>query len=114
MILCERGLCTFETVTCNTFDLNAIPVIRKMSHLLIIADPSHGTGHWEYVDAWAKASVAAGADGLMIEVYPHLEQALSDGARLLRPDKFLQLVEALIPLIKASERTSWGIGKLIS
>ena len=87
VILCERGIRTFETATRNTFDLNAIPVIKKMSHLPIIADPSHGTGHWEYVNPMAKAAIAAGADGLMIEVHPDPENALSDGAQSLRPDK---------------------------
>lgn len=105
VILCERGIRTFETATRNTFDLNAIPVIKKMSHLPIIADPSHGTGHWEYVNPMAKAAVAAGADGLMIEVHPHPEQALSDGAQSLRPDKFLKLVAELKPFIEASGRT---------
>ena len=105
LLLCERGIRTFETATRNTFDLNAIPVVKKMSHLPIIADPSHGTGHWEYVNPMAKAAVAAGADGLMIEVHPHPEQALSDGAQSLRPDKFLQLVKELKPFIEASGRT---------
>ena len=105
VILCERGIRTFETATRNTFDLNAIPVIKKMSHLPIIADPSHGTGHWEYVNPMAKAAVAAGADGLMIEVHPDPENALSDGAQSLRPDKFRQLVKELKPFIEASGRT---------
>ena len=105
VILCERGIRTFETATRNTFDLNAIPVIKKMSHLPIIADPSHGTGHWEYVNPMAKAAVAAGADGLMIEVHPDPENALSDGAQSLRPDKFRQLVAELKPFIEASGRT---------
>ena len=104
VILCERGIRTFETATRNTFDLNAIPVIKKMSHLPIIADPSHGTGHWEYVNPMAKAAVAAGADGLMIEVHPDPENALSDGAQSLRPDKFRQLVKELKPFIEASGR----------
>lgn len=104
VILCERGIRTFETATRNTFDLNAIPVIKKMSHLPIIADPSHGTGHWEYVNPMAKAAVAAGADGLMIEVHPDPENALSDGAQSLRPDKFRELVTELKPFIKASGR----------
>ena len=104
VILCERGIRTFETATRNTFDLNAIPVIKKMSHLPIIADPSHGTGHWEYVNPMAKAAVAAGADGLMIEVHPHPETALSDGAQSLSPDKFRQLVTELKPFIEASGR----------
>ena len=105
IILCERGIRTFETATRNTFDLNAIPVVKKMSHLPIIADRRHGTGHWEYVGPVAKAAVAAGADGLMIEVPPHPEQALSDGAQSLRSDKFLQLVAELKLFIEASGRT---------
>jgi len=105
VLLCERGIRTFETVTRNTFDLNAIPVIKKMSHLPIIADPSHGTGEWEYVPPMAKAAVAAGADGLMIEMHPNPDLALSDGAQSLRPDKFLRLVEELKPFIAASGRT---------
>lgn len=105
VILCERGIRTFETATRNTFDLNAIPVIKKMSHLPIIADPSHGTGHWEYVNPMAKAAVAAEADGLMIEVHPDPENALSDGAQSLRPDKFRQLIKELKPFIEASGRT---------
>ena len=105
VILCERGIRTFETATRNTFDLNAIPAIKKMSHLPIIADPSHGTGHWEYVNPMAKAAVAAGADGLMIEVHPDPGNALSDGAQSLRPDKFRQLVKELKPFIQASGRT---------
>ena len=105
VILCERGIRTFETATRNTFDLNAIPVIKKMSHLPIFADPSHGTGHWEYVNPMAKAAIAAGADGLMIEVHPDPENALSDGAQSLRPDKFRQLVSELKPFIQASGRT---------
>ena len=76
-----------------------------MSHLPIIADPSHGTGHWEYVNPMAKAAVAAGADGLMIEIHPDPENALSDGAQSLRPDKFRQLVKELKPFIEASGRT---------
>jgi 3-deoxy-7-phosphoheptulonate synthase len=104
VILCERGIRTFETATRNTFDLNAIPVIKKMCHLPIIADPSHGTGHSEYVNPMAKAAVAAGADGLMIEVHPHPEQALSDGAQSLNPDDFLQLIAELKPFIEASGR----------
>jgi len=102
VILCERGIRTFETATRNTFDMNAIPVIKKMSHLPIIADPSHGTGLWEFVPPMAKAAVAAGADGLMIEMHPHPEEALSDGAQSLRPDKYLKLVKELKPFIEAS------------
>jgi len=90
--LCERGIRTFERYTRNTTDINAIPVIKEMSHLPVILDPSHGTGKWEYVTAVARAGIAAGADGLIIEVHPHPEDAWSDGAQSLKPEKFAQLV----------------------
>jgi 3-deoxy-7-phosphoheptulonate synthase len=90
--LCERGIRTFEKYTRNTTDINAIPVIKEMSHLPVILDPSHGTGKWEYVTAVARAGIAAGADGLIIEVHPHPELAWSDGAQSLKPEKFAQLV----------------------
>ncbi len=85
VVLCERGIRTFETATRFTLDLNAIPVIKKLSHLPIIVDPSHGTGHWEYVNAMAKAGIACGADGLMIEVHMRPEIAFSDGIQSLKP-----------------------------
>lgn len=90
--LCERGIRTFEKYTRNTTDINAIPVIKQMSHLPVILDPSHGTGKWEYVTAIARAGIAAGADGLIIEVHPRPEEAASDGAQSLKPEKFAQLV----------------------
>ena len=90
--LCERGIRTFERYTRNTTDINAIPVIKQMSHLPVILDPSHSTGKWEYVTAIARAGIAAGADGLIIEVHPHPEEAASDGAQSLKPEKFAQLV----------------------
>ncbi|MBO9368255.1 MAG: 3-deoxy-7-phosphoheptulonate synthase [Chloroflexi bacterium] len=93
VILCERGIRTFETATRNTFDINAIPLIKQLSHLPVIADPSHGTGRWDLVIPVSRAAIAAGADGLIIEVHPHPEQALSDGAQSLRPDRFASLVE---------------------
>ncbi len=93
--LCERGIRTFETYTRNTLDLNAVPLVKQLSHLPIIVDPSHGTGSWELVTPMALAAVAAGADGLLIEVHPHPEKALSDGKQSLRPDTFAQLVERL-------------------
>ena len=92
VVLCERGIRTFEKYTRNTTDINAIPVIKQMSHLPVILDPSHGTGKWEYVAAVARAGIAAGADGLIIEVHPHPEEAVSDGAQSLKPEKFAQLV----------------------
>lgn len=93
VILCERGIRTFETATRNTVDINAIPVLKAQTHLPVILDPSHGTGHWEYVKPIALAGVAAGADGLMIEVHPKPEEALSDGGQSLKPDRFADLVK---------------------
>lgn len=92
VMLCERGIRANETETRNTFDLNAIPVIKQLSHLPIIADPSHATGKWEYVGAVAKGAVAAGADGLIIEVHPQPDKAWSDGAQSLKPEKYAALV----------------------
>jgi 3-deoxy-7-phosphoheptulonate synthase len=95
VILCERGIRTFETYTRNTMDISAIPVVKKLSHLPMIADPSHGTGRRDKVAAMARASVAAGADGLLIEVHPDPDRALSDGAQSLRPDQFEELMGQL-------------------
>jgi 3-deoxy-7-phosphoheptulonate synthase len=95
VILCERGIRTFETSTRNTLDIAAIPVIKKLSHLPIIADPSHGTGRRDKVAPMARAAVAAGADGLLIEVHHDPEHALSDGAQSLFPDQFAQLMAEL-------------------
>lgn len=95
IILCERGIRTFETETRNTTDINAVPVVKALSHLPIIIDPSHSTGHREYVSAVARAGIAAGADGLMVEVHPRPEQALSDGAQSLRPHEFAELVKEI-------------------
>ena len=92
VILCERGIRTFEKYTRNTTDINAIPVLKSMTHLPVILDPSHSTGKWEYVAAVARAGIAAGADGLIIEVHPRPQEAVSDGAQSLRPEKFAQLV----------------------
>jgi 3-deoxy-7-phosphoheptulonate synthase len=104
VILCERGIRTFEKYTRNTTDINAVPVIKQMSHLPVILDPSHGTGKWEYVTAVARAGIAAGADGLIIEVHPHPEEALSDGAQSLRPEKFAQLVREVLRVAEAVGR----------
>jgi 3-deoxy-7-phosphoheptulonate synthase len=93
VMLCERGIRTFETYTRNTFDINAIPVLKQASHLPVIADPSHATGKWEYVEAVSLAAIAAGADGLLLEVHPEPEVALSDGRQSLKPEKFAALVE---------------------
>jgi len=92
VILCERGIRTFETSTRFTLDLNAVPVVKKLSHLPILVDPSHGTGHWDYVESMALAGVAAGADGLLVEVHPRPEEALSDGPQSLKPERFTTLM----------------------
>ena len=105
VILCERGIRTFETYTRNTVDINAIPVLKSLSHLPVVVDPSHGTGKREYVAAVSKAAVAAGADGLMIEVHPHPEDALSDGAQSLHPAEFEDLMNQLRPVAEAVGRT---------
>lgn len=105
VILCERGIRTFETYTRNTIDINAIPVLKSLSHLPVIVDPSHGTGKREYVAAVSRAAIAAGADGLMVEVHPDPENALSDGAQSLRPEEFDQLMEQLRPIAEAVGRT---------
>jgi len=102
--LCERGIRTFETATRNTVDINAVPVLKEETHLPVIVDPSHGTGKWEYVAPVARAAVAAGADGLMIEVHPNPEEAMSDGPQSLLPKKFRQLMEEIRPLAKAVGR----------
>ena len=95
VILCERGIRTFETATRNTLDLSAIPVLKELTHLPVIVDPSHATGHWRYVLPLSKAAMAVGADGLLVEVHPQPEKALCDGAQSLKPEKFYQLMEEL-------------------
>ena len=95
VILCERGIRTFETYTRNTMDISAIPVVKQLSHLPIIADPSHGTGRRDKVAAMARASVAAGCDGLLIEVHPDPDKAVSDGAQSLFPNQFAKLMDEL-------------------
>ncbi len=105
VILCERGIRTFETATRNTLDLNAIPVLKEWTHLPVIVDPSHGTGHWQYVTRMAFAGVAAGADGLMIEVHPDPAHALSDGPQSLKPRRFQELMDGLRKFAEAAGRT---------
>jgi len=100
VILCERGIRTFETATRNTLDISAVPVLKELTHLPIIVDPSHAAGHWKYVIPLARAVRAVGADGLMIEVHPEPEKALSDGVQSLKPEKFYQLMEELGTLEK--------------
>ena len=101
VILCERGIRTYETATRNTFDVSAIPVSKELSHLPIIGDPSHATGTYKYVPPVAKAAIAAGADGLMIEVHNCPEKAASDGPQSLTPEKFAKLMRELEPIAKA-------------
>jgi 3-deoxy-7-phosphoheptulonate synthase len=104
VILCERGIRTFETATRFTLDLNAVPVLKKLCHLPVVVDPSHGTGHWDLVAPMAKGAVACGADGLIIEVHPRPEEALSDGPQSLKPTKFAQLMRELRPVAEAVGR----------
>jgi 3-deoxy-7-phosphoheptulonate synthase len=105
VILCERGIRTFESYTRNTLDISAVPLLKQLSHLPVIADPSHGTGKWELVEPVTRAAVAAGADGLLIEVHPHPEEAMSDGAQSLKPERFVALMENLAPIAEAVGRT---------
>ncbi len=93
VILCERGIRTFETATRNTLDLSAVVVLKECSHLPVIVDPSHATGHWKYVTPLARAAVAVGADGILIEVHPEPEKAVCDGLQSLKPERFYQLME---------------------
>lgn len=104
VMLCERGIRTFETYTRNTLDLSAIPVIKKLSHLPVIVDPSHAVGKWDLVAPMAKAAVAAGADGLIIEVHPNPEEAFSDGEQSLKPKAFKELMKELKVIAKAVGR----------
>ncbi len=92
VLLCERGIRTFETATRNTMDISAIPVLKRLSHLPVIADPSHGTGRRDYVLPMARAAVAAGADGLLVEVHPNPDRAMSDGAQTLHPAQFTEMM----------------------
>lgn len=103
-ILCERGIRTFEDATRFTLDLSAVPVIKKLSHLPVVVDPSHGTGKWNLVSSMSKAAIAAGADGLLIEVHPNPEEAYSDGTQSLIPKKFDALMKELKAVAKAVDR----------
>jgi len=107
VILCERGIRTFETLTRNTLDLSAIPVLKQRTHLPVIVDPSHGTGHSWIVPAMAKAAIAAGADGVMVEVHYKPLEALSDGNQSLYPNEFTQLVKDI-------EKIAHAIGRGVS
>jgi len=105
VILCERGIRTFERSTRNTLDLTAVALLKQLSHLPVVVDPSHATGKWDLVGPMARAAIAAGADGLLIEVHPRPEEALSDGAQSLRPERFARLMEELQPIAQAMGRT---------
>ena len=105
VILCERGIRTFESSTRNTLDLSSIPVIKKLSHLPIIVDPSHAAGRWEYIESLSLAAIAAGADGLIVEVHQNPEEALSDGQQSLKPQKFVALIDKCKKVAEAIDRT---------
>jgi 3-deoxy-7-phosphoheptulonate synthase len=105
IVLCERGIRTFETATRNTTDINAIPVLKSLTHLPVILDPSHSTGNWQYVAAIARAAVAAGADGVIVEVHPHPDDALSDGAQSLTPEQFSKMVLQIKSIAEAIGRS---------
>jgi len=105
VMLCERGIRTFETYTRNTLDISAVPLLKQVSHLPVIVDPSHGTGKWELVEPMSRAAVAAGADGLLIEVHPHPKDAFSDGIQSLKPARFAALMRSLRPVAEAVGRT---------
>lgn len=104
VMLCERGIRTFETATRNTTDINAIPVLKSLTHLPVILDPSHSTGKWQFVTAIARAAVAAGADGLIVEVHSHPEKAVSDGAQSLTPERFAEMVRQVRAVAQAVGR----------
>jgi 3-deoxy-7-phosphoheptulonate synthase len=106
VILCERGIRTFETYTRNTMDISAIPVVKKLSHLPILGDPSHGTGRRDQVLPMARAAVAAGADGLLIEVHPDPDRAVSDGAQTLTPEQFTEMMRQVRLIAAAVGRTA--------
>jgi 3-deoxy-7-phosphoheptulonate synthase len=105
VILCERGIRTFEDATRNTLDLSAVPVLKQLTHLPVVVDPSHGTGKWDLVAPMSLAAVAAGADGLMVEVHPRPAEALSDGPQALLPSRFRQLMTDLAKVAEAVGRT---------
>ena len=104
VVLCERGIRTFETATRNTTDINAVPVLKSLTHLPVFLDPSHSTGHWNLVNPIARAAVAAGADGLIVEVHPDPSNALSDGGQSLTPDNFAQMVKQVRAVAQAMGR----------
>jgi 3-deoxy-7-phosphoheptulonate synthase len=105
VMICERGIRTFEIATRNTTDINAVPVLKSLTHLPVLIDPSHSTGHWEYVAAVARAGIAAGADGLLVEVHNNPSRALSDGAQSLKPERFAEMVIQVRAVAEAVGRT---------
>jgi 3-deoxy-7-phosphoheptulonate synthase len=112
IMLCERGIRTYETSTRNTTDINSIPVLKEKTHLPVILDPSHATGNWAYVTAIARAGIAAGADGLMVEVHHHPEEALSDGGQSLKPERFVELVNQVKAISEAIGRGLAPLGEV--
>lgn len=114
VILCERGIRTFETTTRNTTDINAIPVLKNLTHLPVILDPSHATGQADYVTAIARAAVAAGADGLIVEVHPDPARAASDGKQSLKPEKFAEMVKQVKAIAEVMGRRIAPIGKPVA
>lgn len=112
VVLCERGIRTFETATRNTTDINAIPVLKSMTHLPVILDPSHSTGQVDYVTAVARAAIAAGADGLIVEVHPDPAHALSDGRQSLKPEKFAEMVRQVGLIAEAMGRKLAPVKKM--
>ncbi len=111
VMLCERGIRTFETATRNTTDINAIPVLKNLTHLPVILDPSHATGHADYVSAIARAAIAAGADGLIIEVHPDPAHAASDGKQSLKPEKFADMVKQVKAIAEVMGRRVASVKK---
>jgi len=105
VMLCERGIRTFEKATRNTTDINAIPVLKSLTHLPVIIDPSHSTGNWQFVESIARAGIAAGADGLIVEVHTHPEEALSDGSQSLKPERFASMVQQVQAIAQAIGRS---------
>jgi len=108
VILCERGIRTYETITRNTLDLSAVPVVKRLSHLPIIIDPSHGTGKWYLVPSMMLAAVAAGADGLIVEVHPNPDHALSDGGQSLTFENFAASIPGVVSVANAVGRSFKG------
>jgi 3-deoxy-7-phosphoheptulonate synthase len=114
VMLCERGIRTFETSTRNTTDINAIPVLKNLTHLPVILDPSHATGHADYVPAIARAAIAAGADGLIVEVHPDPARAVSDGKQSLKPEKFAEMVKQVKAIAEVMGRRIAPIKKPVT